>query len=216
MLFRDGIFSPDYLSDPCIRAILCSVASRIREPVHSHDLLTAAIHYGDAKAVALLSRTLRPGKSLQDVLAAFPAPTTTAPAPAPLTRESFTPQALDALEEFDTVFHESIDLLDAVALEVFLLCVLLQVDDQDQAAATFDVDLAIALLRDELARTISARTSAAASPFAAGDEAQEDSSAGNGLFLLPTHLDFSEDLTERARTAAVLADFPRCDPRRGK
>jgi len=122
MLFQHNTFCPESVPDERTRAVLRSAADSASDLVRPSDVLTSAIRQGDSQVLAILVRALRAGCSLSDLLKTMAA-CRVSPSVGPAvqrTRQSFTPQALKALDEFDEALCGGGHELKGVALEVLL------------------------------------------------------------------------------------------------
>jgi ATP-dependent Clp protease ATP-binding subunit ClpA len=200
MIFHHAIFSPEFIPDPRLRAVLTDAVAGASDVVRSTDVLAATIRLGDIRVAAILSGSLRNGATLADVLQGItPVSAPSRPErPAQQTRDAFAPRLLKALDEFEAVLHEGGGLFDQVALELLLHAVLTNLAEEERhALAGLDSAAVLNQLRGPLAR--------AAGGQAGGDP---EPTPGEAVFFLPPQLAPSEDLTRRAREGAIAMPFP--------
>jgi ATP-dependent Clp protease ATP-binding subunit ClpC len=206
MLFIDGVFCPESVSDPRTRAVLCSAAGEGPDLLHPSHLLAGVLRQGDARVRDTLTQALRHGRSLQDVLhEAGDGRAASGPGPAtPRTRASFSPTALEALDKFEAALGDGGGALDGVAPELFALCLLGHLSEQERQTLTaLDTERAAVLLWEQVAGGIDFRP--LVDKFF--DDLGPDGTADQP-FLLPPEFPPSEDLTWRARAAEAAAGFP--------
>jgi len=210
MLFPQGLFSPDFLTDLRARAVLAEVARQLPDGIRPSDIVAVAVRTGDVDLLGTLTQALRPGVAVQDLLKALPP---VAPAPTPRAQrgpEAFTPQTLQAFGEFEQVYNGSGGVLAGVALELLLFFVLGYLDDSERKnLACLDIRRATTLFRDKLNQVMDPRPSRSGGPNAAspgsGHRGPEND---REPFQLPPKLAPSDDLTQRARSADGAAAFP--------
>jgi ATP-dependent Clp protease ATP-binding subunit ClpA len=210
MLFHHGRFAPELISDQRVREVLCAAVEQATDLVRPSDILASAIRHTEGEVLSELSAALRPGFAPQDLLGTIEA-SRAPPAAGPRASRQpavFAPQTVQALHEFDAILEGSGGVLDGVALELLVFCVLTHLDEQEQRIlAGLDPERAAARYRQQVEKAVDP------APDGEADDAdlagEEDAGVADGeAFLLPPQLAPSEDLTHRARTAAAPAAFP--------
>jgi ATP-dependent Clp protease ATP-binding subunit ClpA len=184
--------------------VLASAADQAGEFVHPADFLAAALAAGDPAVLAAFSNALRPGGSLEELMAVLPPRREGGESGdyAKRPRQAFTPQALRVLDEFSAILSGSGGVLERVALELLLHLSLTSLSEAErQVLARLDVPRAAGTFHDVVARAIDPRNVRPSSPVGG-------SGAGDTPFVLPPQLAASEDLTERARGADPLREYP--------
>src|SRR5262245_33319177 len=209
MLFQNGVFCPEAVGDARVRAALHSAAAVPREVLRPVDLLAGMIRQGNGRVTDPLSKALKPGGSLQDLLAGIEngqilSEGTTV---APRTRASFTALALKALDEFAASLGEADGVLDGVAPEVLSVCLLANLDEMERRSLpALDAERAISLLWRRVAGGLNLQP-LVEKIFRNAPEVEAEASSEEEL-VLPPEVVPSEDLTRLARTAAGDGPFP--------
>jgi ATP-dependent Clp protease ATP-binding subunit ClpA len=225
MLFHHNFFSPQLLPDQRARDVLISASEQATGLLRPSDVLASAIRLGDERLHATLSRALRQGFSLDDIINAVSdgLPAGVAGSGAKRRRESFTPQALLALGSFEVALQATGNMLNGAALEVLLHFCLANLDDQERRdLVPLDTDLAASLLNDQAAKAavinivqeVLEQPEKVSQTEQAESKEQQDEGGGREidaqerLFLLPPELAPSEDLTDRVRTSEMPEELP--------
>jgi ATP-dependent Clp protease ATP-binding subunit ClpA len=211
MLFHHGLFSPNFIPDGRVRAVLSAAASGTTGLVMPGHVIASAVRFGGPDVAAVLSNALRPGNSLEAVRRNLePDGAVPAAAPsAPLTRASFAPQLLAALDEFDAVLRGSGGVLDGVVLPLLLHLVLARMNEGDRSTVPgLDVARAAGLFRELVARAMDPRLRPDQAPRNTRPYDEATANAEGPPLVLPPQLAPSEDLTRLARTAEAPAAFP--------
>jgi len=206
VLFHRGLFSPELIPDRRSRDVLSAATREGAERIGTQDLLAGAIRGRDARAMETFARALRPGYSLDDLMSAAEthAPTAKANGSAPRKREAFSPEALQALEEFERNAHAVGGAAEDVLLELLVSCVLARLEHAARSTWTMlDVDRAAALFRDRVASAVTGQRGARATSTIGYRPPENGGAALDEPFLLPPELAPSEDLTHRVRTRAI-------------
>src|SRR6266511_2391623 len=108
MLFQNGVFTPDGSADHRVQAALRSAVGLRKDVLGPADLLAGVIRCGDPGVGEILSQALRPGVSLFDLLGVVENGHAAGNGQLPVrTRDSFTPAALAALDEFESTLAEA-------------------------------------------------------------------------------------------------------------
>jgi hypothetical protein len=209
MLFNLGIFSPEMVSDARAKAVLQGASEAAGEVLRSTDLLSSAGRNGDPITQQILTQALLPGLSLSQALAAIEArPPQGTPTPNPQRkRESFSPEALLALDALEAVLLQGVGLFNGLALEILVCCVLDNLDDRT-VFSVFDVPRAKFLFQQRIEQCF---RPCQENGQHEGDMSRQTNGAPaehvNGL-LVPPEIAPSEDLTHRAQSAASIGAFP--------
>lgn len=201
MLFPNDVFAPEAVADDRARSVLLA-AAQAGGPVRPADVLAAALRQPDPRVLITFSFALRPGASLQDLLRAAEdgrGPGTPGSAD-PLTRASFVPTLLRALDDFEAVCRSG-GAPDGFGLESLLHFVLAHLDeDERRTLGAIDTRFAADLFRGQVAGALDAQIEDEGHGHdgAAGAEGP-DPGADEGLLSLEPLP--AEDLTLRARNA---------------
>jgi tRNA A37 threonylcarbamoyladenosine biosynthesis protein TsaE len=194
MPFRLAEPPPDFVTGPRARAVLASAAERASGPVGLTDLFAAALRLGDPAANVPLAGALRPGATIEGLVAGLPTDEPAPPGTGPDAshRPSLTEHALEALAEYADFLHAD----PAAApreLELLLACVLARMGESDRRRlADLDVDRAAALFRERVTAD-------------RGGRSEADPGAP---FELPPQILPADDLTRRVRAAPATGPFP--------
>jgi hypothetical protein len=213
MLFQDGIFNPGGAGDARVRAALAAAAGRPQAVLGVSGLLAGVVRHGGDGVAEALGQALPPGRPLGELLASLegaPAPAGSPAAPAPRTRDSFTPAALEALDSFEAELARAGGTLDGVGAEVLLLCLLPRAGDEGRGEALTGLDLerAVGLLFRRVVGGLDLRP-LVEKVFSGAPGGGEDGPGGEGeRFPLPPEAGAAEDLTRMAREAAGEGPFP--------
>jgi ATP-dependent Clp protease ATP-binding subunit ClpA len=207
MIFHHDFFSPELIADAPLRQVLCTAVERGHRPVQPADIVAAAIQHGREDILRTLSQVLPPGVALEEILHAIEADR--APSGGRqderLSRQSFAPPLLQALDEFQAILRGSGGVLDPVALQLLLFCVLGPMEEQQRRRLRpLDVQRAATLFREQVAQVMEPPSpdSRKSSPL------QEPPPSADDPFRLPPQLASSEDLTQQARSATDDLPFP--------
>lgn len=133
MLFEEGILNPQSVGDKRTVAVLYAAADRASGKVRPSDLLASAIESDDAKVLATLAQALEPGSTpldVRDVIEVYN-PARSTPTDFDGRKEYFSPEALEALEQFDADPMRGKEGVRDAALELLLSCVLSHLDAED-------------------------------------------------------------------------------------
>jgi ATP-dependent Clp protease ATP-binding subunit ClpA len=210
MLFNaDGVFVLEGAPDLRVRAALGAGAEQTSETLRPDHLLAGLIDQGDESLVAALSRAVRPGYALDDLVPSTNGHASSAKAPpSQRTRMSFTQEALRILDDFEAALQAGGGIFNKVTLELFAHCILVHLGEQERQSLTaLDVDQAAALLWERVVAGIDGRP--VTEMFR--DLLRQGSLAAtitDQPVLLPPAIAPSEDLTHRAQTAEMPPDSP--------
>ena len=203
MFTHDGYFVPASVPDARVRAALCAAAERAGAVLRASDLLAGAARAGDPRLVAVVQQASRHGVSSTELLAALAGNTGSTGSPLRRDRSEFSPGALRVLDDLER-FWQDRRFPGEVALEFLVFSALQHLEPLErQALAVLDLDLLAALLRKNLLQAAGPD----AGPVSEETTATADVAPDQPL-LLPQELAPSEDLTFRAKRAAVDATFP--------
>lgn len=205
ILFDPGVFQAELVADPRVRRTLLAALGGTGETIGASDLLAGVVRGSDAQVMETLARALRPGYAMEDLLAAADGHRAAADGDGKpeRRRESFAPEALAALEEFQEVVGAGGDRLRGVALELLLGCVLKRLGPRERNTwRMLDTDRALELLREQVGRALGSQAGRNREPNDAGDGVEGVSFSPSEPFRLPGELAPSEDLTFQAGAAA--------------
>jgi len=206
ILFDPGVFQAELVADPRVRRTLLAALGGTGETIGASDLLAGVVRGSDAQVMETLARALRPGYAMEDLLAAADGHRAAADGDGKpeRRRESFAPEALAALEEFQEVVGAGGDRLRGVALELLLGCVLKRLGPRERNTwRMLDTDRALELLREQVGRALGSQAGRNREPNDAGDGVEGVSFSPSEPFRLPGKLAPSEDLTFQAQAAAA-------------
>ncbi|MBL8799296.1 MAG: ATP-dependent Clp protease ATP-binding subunit [Planctomycetia bacterium] len=211
MLFQNDTLDPEALADPRIRAVLGTAASPAHGPLRPVDLVQSAIGQADQPVLALLSQALAPGASLQEVLQSVLAISvaTVTSRSGRRRRAEFSPESLQALEEFEAILVDRPRLGAEAGLELLLCCLLTHVEEADQRVLPWlDLPRAADLLRHQVLQINYGKQTDHPNPAERPVPPRTRAPATESAPPLPPELANWEDLTHRARTATHSGAFP--------
>lgn len=206
MTFHPNIFQSALGMDRRVRAALSAAAESAGAVMRPRDVLAGAIRQGDAAVLEVLTQALRPGQALPEVLEALEAERESGagfPFPPLEGRKTFAPELAQALAECEAFVRASGGAAEGIALEALLHRLLASGGECARLAPALDAARARALFQEKIEPALNRRAGGTASssegPSAAGNDAP---------WLLPPEIAPSEDLTQRARTAALPGPSP--------
>jgi len=134
MLFEKEMFNPECVEDKRTIAVLGAAVERASPKVRPSDLLAAAIETGDAKVLAMLEQALVQGSTpgnVLEIINIFNEPGLTHGNEFYGSRDCFSTEALDALDQFSNDLTSCAQCSHEVILYLLLSCVLSHMDEEE-------------------------------------------------------------------------------------
>ena len=133
MLFENGIFHPEHVTDNRTEIVLNVAVNRTPDLVCTSDVLAAAIESHDAKIWATVTQACDPGCTPEDLLNVIEVyhPARSSASDFDGSKEYFSPEVLDALDLFVCEIEKYPSALPEATLELLLACILKHLDKRD-------------------------------------------------------------------------------------
>lgn len=204
-----GVFCPEQVADWRTREVLIHATADSGAILGTGELLASAIRSADARVMEILSQSLLPGHSLDELQSrAVAMGLGGSNGSEPRDRRGFSPTALETLDEFAAAAQAGGSDLSDLALELLLYCLLRRLDPTERDAwRPLDVQTAVGHLRRHIAEAMLTASEDSADRASAGPSGAEAFDE-NSPFALPLTLVSTEDLTYRALMAAAPDGFP--------
>lgn len=153
MFFSKGIFTTYSLSDPKIVEVLRNAVEYARENVRPSDALRAILTSDGENTHTILTQSLAPGTSLEDIhtIINIYNPARIEPNRAPRRLSDFSPEMQTILGQFETELQENGERQSETPLLLLTLCVLTSLEAEDRENLTIlRTAHCIALLRERI------------------------------------------------------------------
>lgn len=133
MLFEKDLFSPEAIGDEIIEKILTAAVDRASDKIRPSDILASVITHGGDVVLNVLAQALEQGsnpKDLLDIIEIYN-PSRTAPSTFNGKRDSFSGEALEALDKLDADLEDSPEDMHEAAVLLLVSDVLENLDEKD-------------------------------------------------------------------------------------